>query len=132
MQILDDVVHYVYRLYADGALVYVGRSVTPKVRKTIFERKRSLNTSMKVFGPYTFAEAAAKEIRDIKRLRPPYNRRVASSACRLGKSNTEFHNAAISERLKGRPKSQQHRANLWKNRGPLSDNPKNVRRRKSL
>lgn len=129
MSILNKKAHYVYHLSIGKSVVYVGRSVNPKTRRTIFERTHNLRVDLKVFGPMFFKTAAALELKYIDDLAPKFNKKRASSRCRLGIKNGENQKSRVSESLKGKPKSIEHRFNLWKNRGPLSQTPKNIRRR---
>lgn len=122
-------IHYVYHLSVDKEIVYVGRSILPKVRQGVFARKYGVETCREEFGPFLFATAAIKEIEDIKNLKPRFNKYLASSPTRLGYTNSIAHNSAISKALSGVPKSKEHKNHLWINRGALSTTPKNIKRR---
>lgn len=129
MSILTDRVHFVYHLAVKGIVVYVGRSISPKVRKTVFERKHSLRVEMNIYGPFDFERASKLEVEQIKELKPGFNIYISSSRCRLGMPAGYAQKLAVSNALKGKPKSPEHKASLWKNRGPLSQTPKNIKRR---
>jgi hypothetical protein len=105
--------HYVYYLTLNQELVYIGRSTVPQSRLRAFQRR--INRSAVLYAVLefdSFNAAAAVERSEIAKFRPTYNKYVASSSCRLGKTNTKNHNAALSRGVKKRTKGERRAAAL--------------------
>lgn len=87
MKYAEGAVHFVYYLYDDeyeeGPLK-VGRSKWPRGRRRSFLSGAGIDTRMRVVGPFEFEEARNLELREIKRLHPPYNKYAASSRGNIG------------------------------------------------
>jgi len=108
--------HYVYFLYQGETLKYVGRSVNPKSRRRVFERRTGVSVTMAMESYPTIEEAQKAELLAIRTLSPEYNKVEASSPTRLGLANSKSHNKAISSALKGKNLTKEHRDKLWAER----------------
>lgn len=95
--------HHVYFLIdAEGKICYVGRSHVPKVRWRIHQRSFKEPLMMLLAGEFSFEEAQAEELYQIKTLRPRLNTYLASGPSRLGMKNSDAHNDALSRGSAGR------------------------------
>lgn len=115
----DERPHFVYEIVdGEGAILYLGRSCEPYVRLRAFRRKHpELRVTQRlVFGPSTIEEACQEELRRLRERKPPFNKYVSSSRSNYGKKKSEESKRRVSEALKGRPLSAEHRSKLWATR----------------
>lgn len=95
---MQNVTHYVYFLIDNtGDICYVGRTVSPKVRLRVHERKFNEKFDLLIAGEFALLEEAQEEeLHQISSLRPRLNTYLSSSPTRLGLKNTSTHNVALS------------------------------------
>lgn len=108
--------HWVYRLYDGDELIYVGRTVNLAQRIGVFQRRTGIITGGRYYPFKKLADAQAEELRLIRKYRPRFNVRVASSPTRLGQKHTEDAKRAIAAAHAGKVLSAEHRKNLWAHR----------------
>lgn len=110
--------HFTYELHdiETDELLYIGRSVKPKTRRRIFERRTGREVTMVVFCHLNLEAAQRWERRQIYQRQPPYNKYVASSPTRLGMTNSAAHCAALSKGRRGKKLSAEHKSKLWAER----------------
>lgn len=101
--------YFVYYLLdpESGQVIYVGRSHRPKKRKTMFEWKYEVTTTLGVCQRFTnFEKACEAEREAIRTHRPKYNKKVTSSAGRLGVPASDITKHKIGAANLGRKLSE--------------------------
>ena len=114
--------HYVYRLLDQhGDVIYIGRSLTPERRRWLFQHRRGIPVRLGQMERYSdFDQACAAELRAIARMRPRFNKILASSPGNLGMKNSAEKNAKVSAKLKGRVGTMLGRSHSEETRAKMS------------
>lgn len=113
--------HYVYWLYdaVTNELLYIGRSHEPDRRKRDFERLYERSTVCPLRNRFEqFEDAQAHELAMIRKHRPPYNKRIASSPASLGKTRpptSDATRAKMRAAKLGRVLTEEHKRNIRAN-----------------
>ena len=103
-------VYYIFDL-DEEILLYVGRSIEPEARLQGFMYRESISAVLgKVTVCDSFEAACSLELAEIQRLRPPYNKWMASNAGFLGRKHSPASRRKISESLRGRVCTPEARA----------------------
>ena len=125
--------HYVYALYLGDALMYVGRSQQPKVRKVVHERKHACQLEQRIiYRSCMFERAAAREKKEIRERKPPWNSIVNSSCGMLGRKHTQQSREKMSVSKMMHPMSEEGRESLRRhntNRPVLASTRAKLRKR---
>lgn len=109
--------HHVYELVQGATVVYVGRSVNPRVRLCVFRKNHpELEVTQRVVFSGTLVACQDEERGRIAALRPALNKYVAASACRVGKKWSQAHKDNMSILMSGRTVPAEVRAKLWATR----------------
>ncbi len=96
------VTYYIYHLIYKGKIVYVGRSRSPKDRQQAFFRVHQVKAIMRTFEVSSLKAARVKEVQDIRRYCPRFNKRVTSAG-----SDEGYWKGKI-EHFKGKKLSREH------------------------
>ena len=111
--------HYVYQIFKDDVLLYVGRSSTPIKRQKHFEWRENIRgTSLRYRAFFDLAQAQRSELYLINTLKPKHNKLMTSSVGIFGRGPMSAeHRRKIGQSNRGRVIGPEARARMGRPKG---------------